>query len=120
MSERLFRAVRDFVLVLVVVRLPLYFRVFAIFLMFALPVLLVALYVDALDRFNKAIYHIPSFALLALSATIFYRLRWYMYYDQDPWNADKELLELPRHLRLLFGIANLLLFIGGIFFPSPL
>jgi len=115
MSERLFRAVRDFGLV----RPSLYLRVFAILLIFASPVL-VALYFAQLDHFNKAMYHIPSFALLALSATIFYRLRWYMYYDQDPWNADKELLELPRHLRLLFGIANLLLFIGGIFFPSPL
>ena len=115
MSERLFSAVRDFVLVV----LPLYLGVFTIVLIFALPVL-VALYFAQLGHFNKAMYHIPSFALLALSATIFYRLRWYMYYDQDPWNADKELLELPRHLRLLFGIANLLLFIGGIFFPSPL
>src|SRR6516164_4847441 len=118
MRERLFRAVRDFVLVLVVVRLPLYFRVFAIFLMFALPVLLVALYVDTLDRFNRAMYHIPSFALLALSAIIFYRLRWYMYYGQDPWNADRDLLEVPRHLRILFGIAIELLFIGGIFLPK--
>ena len=120
MSERLFRAVRDFGLMLVVVRLPIYVRVFAIFLMFALPVLLVALYVDTLDHFNTAMYHIPSFALLALSAIIFYRLRWYMYYDQDPWNADKDLLELPRRLRILLGIAILLLFIGGIFLPRPL
>ena len=80
MSERLFRAVRDFVLV----RLPLYLRVFAIFLIFASPVVLVALYFAPLDHFNKAMYHIPSFALLALSATIFYRLRWYLYFDQDP------------------------------------
>jgi hypothetical protein len=116
MSERLFRAVRDFVLV----RLPLYLRVFAIFLIFASPVVLVALYVDTLDHFNKAMYHIPSFALLALSAIIFYRLRWYAYYDQDPWAADRDLLELPRHLRILLGIAIVLLFIGGIFLPRPL
>jgi hypothetical protein len=96
MSERLFRAVRDFVSV----RLPLYLRVFAIFLIFASPVVLVSLYFDTLDHFNKAMYHIPSFALLALSAIIFYRLRWYAYYDQDPWAADRDLLELPRHLRL--------------------
>jgi len=102
----------------VLVRLPLYFRVFAIFLMFALPVLLVALYVDTLDRFNRAMYHIPSFALLALSAIIFYRLRWYAYYEQDPWNADPDLLELPRHLRILFGIAIVLAFIGVIFLPK--
>jgi hypothetical protein len=116
MSERLFRAVRDFVLV----RLPHYLRVFAIFLMFASPVVLVMLYFAPLDHFNKAMYHIRSFALLALSATIFYRLRWYVYFDQDPWRADPDLLELPRHLRILFGIAIVLLFIGGIFFPRPL
>ena len=114
MSERLFRAVRDFVLV----RLPLYLRVFAIFLIFASPVVLVALYFAPLDHFNKAMYHIPSFALLALSATIFYRLRWYLHFDQDPWRADPDLLELPRHLRILFGIAIVLLFIGGIFFQG--
>jgi len=37
---------------------------------------------------------------------------------QDPWNADRDLLELPRHLRILFGIAIELLFIGGIFLPK--
>ena len=113
MSERLFSAVRDFVLVV----LPLYLGVFTIVLIFALPVL-VALYFAQLGHFNKAMYHIPSFALLALSAIIFYRLRWYMYYGQDPWNADRDLLEVPRHLRILFGIAIELLFIGGIFLPK--
>ena len=113
MGERLFRAVRDFGLV----RPSLYLRVFAILLIFASPVL-VALNVDTPDRFNRAMYHIPSFALLALSAIIFYRLRWYMYYGQDPWNADRDLLEVPRHLRILFGIAIELLFIGGIFLPK--
>jgi hypothetical protein len=115
MGERLFRAVRDFGLV----RPSLYLRVFAILLIFASPVL-VALYFAQLDHFNKAMYHIPSFALLALSAIIFYRLRWYAYYEQDPWNADPDLLELPRHLLILFGIAIVLLFIGGIFLPRPL
>ena len=115
MGERLFRDVRDFVWV----RLPLYLRVFAIFLIFASPVL-VTLYFDTLDHFNKAMYHIPSFALLVLSAIIFYRLRWYVYFDQDPWRADPDLIELPRHLRILFGIAIVLLFIGGIFLPRPL
>ena len=107
---------RDFVFV----RLPHYLRAFAIFLIFASPVVLVALYFDTLDHFNKAMYHIPSFALLALSATIFYRLRWYLYFDKDPWRADRDLLELPRHLRIPFGIAIVLLFIGGVFFPRPL
>jgi hypothetical protein len=116
MSKHFFRAVRDFVFV----RLPLYLRVFATFLIFASPVVLVALYFDTLDHFNNAMYHIPSFALLALSAIIFYRLRWYAYYDQAPWAADPDLLELPRHLRILFGIAIVLLFIGGIFLPRPL
>jgi hypothetical protein len=41
-----------------------------------------------------------------------------MYYGQDPWNADRDLLEVPRHLRILFGIAIELLFIGGIFLPK--
>jgi hypothetical protein len=109
-------SVRDFVFV----RLPHYLRVFAITLIFASPVVLVTLYFAPLDHFNKAMYHIPSFALLALSATIFYRLRWYVYFDQDPWRADPDLLELPRHLRILFGIAIVLLFIGGIFLPRPL
>ena len=107
---------RDFVFV----RLPHYLRVFAIFLFFASPVLATLYFGPTLDHFNKAMYHIPSFALLALSATIFYRLRWYVYFDQDPWRADPDLLELPRHLRILFGIAIVLLFIGGIFLPRPL
>jgi len=110
MTKRLFRAVRDFVLV----RLPLYLRVFAIFLIFASPVLL-ALYFAPLGHFNTVMYHIPSFALLALSATIFYRLRWYVYYNQDPWNVDPDLLELPRHLRILFGIAVVLLLSAAFF-----
>ena len=110
----MFRAARDFVLV----RLPLNLRVFAMFLIFASPAVLVALYFDTLDHFNKAMYHIPSFALLVLSAIIFYRLRWYVYFDQDPWRADPDLIELPRHLRILFGIAIVLLFIGGIFLPK--
>ena len=91
MSERLFRAARDFVLV----RLPLNLRVFAMFLIFASPAVLVALYFDTLDHFNNAMYHIPSFALLALSAIIFYRFRWYAYYDQVPWAADRDLGATP-------------------------
>jgi len=94
--------------------------VFAITLIFASPVALVALYFAHLDHFNTAMYHIPSFALLALSAIIFYRLRWYAYFDQHTWRADPDLPELPRHLRILFGIAILLLFVGGIFLPRPL
>jgi hypothetical protein len=83
-------------------------------------VVLVAKYFDTLDHFNNAMYHIPSFALLSLSAIMFYRFRWYAYHDQDPWAADRDLLEVPRHLRILFGIAIMLLFIGGIFLPRPL
>ena len=116
MSKHFFRAARDFVFV----RLPHYLRAVAIFLIFASPVLATLYFAPTLYSFNKAMYHIPSFALLALSATIFYRLRWYAYFDQDPWRADPDLLELPRHLRILFGIAIVLLFIGLIFFPRPL
>jgi hypothetical protein len=53
---------RDFVFV----RLPHYLRVFAIFLFFASPVLATLYFGPTLDHFNKAMYHIPSFALLAL------------------------------------------------------
>jgi hypothetical protein len=85
MSKHFFRAVRDFVFM----RLPRCLRVFAIFLIFASPVVLVTLYFAPLDHFNKAMYHIPSFALLAVSAIIFYRLRWYAYFDQDPWRRTQ-------------------------------
>jgi hypothetical protein len=71
MSRHFFRAVRDFVFV----RLPSYLRAVAIFLLFASPVLATLYFAPALDHFNKAMYHIPSYALLALSAIIFYRLR---------------------------------------------
>ena len=74
MSKHFFRAVRDFVLV----RLPLYLRVFAIFLIFASPVLATLYFAPMLDHFNKAIYHILSSALFALSAIIFYRLTKYL------------------------------------------
>ena len=119
MSERLFRAVRDFVLV----RLPLYLRVFAIFLIFASPVVLVALYFAPLDHFNKAMYHIPSFALLAVSAIIFYRLRKYLDYvrmTEDPGGELHWQEELPRHVSILTGIAIVLIMIGVILSPRPL
>ena len=119
MSERLFRAVRDFVLV----RLPLYLRVFAIFLIFASPVLVTLYFAPTLDHFNKATYHIPSFALLALSAIIFYRLRKYLDYvrmTEDPGGELHWQEELPRHVSILIGIAIVLIFIGVILSPRPL
>jgi hypothetical protein len=119
MSERLFRAVRDFVLV----RLPHYLRVFAITLIFASPVLAALYFAPTLDHFSKAMYHIPSFALWALSAIIFYRLRKYLDYDRisrDPRGELHWQEELPRHVSILTGIAIVLIFIGGILSPRPL
>jgi hypothetical protein len=75
---------RDFALV----HLPLYLRVFAIFLIFASPVLATLYFYPTLDHFNKVTYCVPSFALFALSAIIFYGLRKYLDYDRisrDPW-----------------------------------
>jgi hypothetical protein len=88
MSKRFFRAMRDFAFV----HLLPYLRAFAIFLIFASPVLATLYFFPTLDHFNKVKYHVPSFALLALSALIFYRLR--MYFTPDyggPWAE----LELP-------------------------
>jgi hypothetical protein len=119
MSRYFFRAVRDFVLV----RLPHYLRVFAIFLIFASPVLATLYFAPTLDHFNKATYHIPSFALLALSAIIFYRLRKYLDYvrmTEDPGGELHWQEELPRHVSILTGIAIVLIFIGVILSPRPL
>ena len=119
MSGHFFRPVRDFVLV----RLPHYLRVFAIFLIFASPVLVTLYFAPTLDHFNKATYHIPSFALLALSAIIFYRLRKYLDYvrmTEDPGGELHWQEELPRHVSILIGIAIVLIFIGVILSPRPL
>jgi hypothetical protein len=83
MSKHFFRAARDFVFV----RLPHYLRAVAIFLIFASPVLATLYLAPMLDHFNKAIYHILSSALFALSAIIFYRLTKYLDYgriSRDP------------------------------------
>jgi len=115
MSKHFPRAERDFVLV----RLPRYLRAFAIFLLFASPVLATAYFFPTLDHFNKAMYHIPSFALLGLSAIIFYRLRWYFLLAQhQEIEGGAYLLELPWHVSILVGVAIELLFFGGIFFQA--
>jgi len=67
MSRQFFRAMGDFAFV----NLPLDLRAFAIFLIFASPVLSTLYFSPMLDHFNKVRYHVPSFALLALSAIIF-------------------------------------------------
>lgn len=67
---------RDFVFV----HLHLYLRVFAIWA--------TLYFYPMLDHFNKVTDCIPSFALFALSAIIFYGLRKYLDYDRiskDPW-----------------------------------
>jgi hypothetical protein len=110
---------RDFALV----HLPLYLRVFAIFLIFASPVLATLYFYPTLDHFNKVTYCVPSFALFALSAIIFYGLSKYLDYDRisrDPWGELHWQEELPRHASILIGIAIVLLLIGGIIFPKPL
>ena len=88
---------RDFAFV----RLPHYLRAVAILLIFASPVLATLYFAPTLDHFNKALYHIPSFVLLALSAIIFCRLRKYLDYDRMSREVSGELhwqdlLELPR------------------------
>ena len=119
MSKHFFRAVRDFVFV----RLPRYLRAFAIFLIFASPVLAALYFAPTLVHFNKVTYCVPSFALFALSAIIFYGLRKYLDYDRMTREASGGLHwqeELPRHARILIGIAIVLLCIGMIIFPQPL
>jgi hypothetical protein len=110
---------RDFVFV----RLPHYLRAVANFLIFASPALATLYFAPTLDHFNKAMYHIPSFALLALSAIIIYRLRKYLDYNRmsrDPWGELHWQEELPRHASILSGIAIVLIFIGVILSPRPL
>jgi hypothetical protein len=119
MSRHFFRAVGDFVFV----RLPRYLRVFSIFLIFVSPVLATLYLAPTLDHFNKAMYHIPSFALFAVSAIIFYRLRKYLDYvrmTEDPSGELHWQEKLPRHASILGGIAIVLLMIGIILSPRPL
>jgi hypothetical protein len=119
MSRHFFRAMRDFGFV----RLPHYLRVFAIFLIFVSPVLVTVYFYAALEHFNDVTYAVPSFALLALSAIIFYGLGKYLDYDRmtrDPWGELYWQEELPRHASILAGIATVLLIIGIILFPGPL
>jgi hypothetical protein len=52
------------------VRLPHYLRVVAIFLILASPILATLYFAPTLDHLNKAMYHLLSFALLALSTII--------------------------------------------------
>jgi hypothetical protein len=127
MSRHFFRAMRDFAFV----HLPRYLRVFAIFLIFASPVLVSLYFNPTLVHFNKVTYCVPSFALFALSAIIFYGLRYYLDYDlryyldydrfsREPWGEISFQENLPRHVSILLGIAIELFVIGGIIFPTPL
>ena len=80
---------RDFTFVY----LPLYLRGFAIFLIFASPVLAALHFHDALCYFDKVVYHVPSFGLFALSVIWIiygYGLEKYIDYEQtlsDPSGA---------------------------------
>jgi len=76
------RAMRDFVFVY----LPLYLRGFAIFLIFASPVLAALHFHDALCYFDKVVYYVPSFGLFALSVIWIvygYGLEKYIDYEQN-------------------------------------
>jgi len=90
---------RDFTFVY----LPLYLRAFAIFLIFASPVLAALHFHDALCYFDKVVYHVPSFGLFALSViwiSYGYGLEKYIDYEQtlsDPWGARHTSI-LRRHL----------------------
>ena len=80
---------RDFTFVY----LPLYLRAFAIFLIFASPVLAALHFHDTLCYFDKVVYHVPSFGLFALSVIWIiygYGLEKYIDYEQtlsDPSGA---------------------------------
>ena len=115
MSKHFFRAVRDFVFV----RLPHYLRAVAIFLIFASPVLATLYFHPMLVHFNKVTYCVPSFALFALSAIIFYGLRKYLDYDRisrDAWGElhwqeelpvrDFVFVRLPHYLRELPSLSS--------------
>jgi hypothetical protein len=115
-EQTLFRALRNFAFA----HWPRCLHAFAVFLIFASPVLATLHFYPTLDHFNKVTNYVPSFALIALSAIIFYKLSWYFfYYDQEPWGGP-DLLELPRHVGVLVGIAIVLLIVGVILSPKPL
>jgi hypothetical protein len=118
MSKHFFRAMRDFV-----VHLPLYLRAFAIFLIFASPVLATLYFYRTLDHFNKVTYHVPSFALLTLSAIIFYGLRKYFDYDLLSREPGADYITKRNYPAMLASVSesqSCCFFIGIIFFPRPL
>jgi hypothetical protein len=99
--------------------LPSFVRVIAIVLMVVSPFVAVAHFYPALDRLNKAAHHIPAFTLVALSAIIFYRIRWYIFLisEVEPWTIP-DLQYLPRRAQILVVVALMLLLMGLLFFPE--
>src|SRR5215471_414554 len=106
---------RDFVSV----HLPLYLRGFAIFLIFASPVLAALQFHDAICHFDKVMYHVPAFGLLPLSVIWIiygYGLEKYIDYEQtlsDPSGA-RHYRDVDRYAMIIIGTQIVLFFVGVI------
>jgi len=104
---------------LVFMHLPLYLRGFAIFLIFASPVLAALHFHDALCYFDKVMYHVPAFGLFGLSLIWIisgYGLEKYMDYEQtlsDP-SGGRHYRDVDRYFVIIFGTMIGLFFVGGI------
>ena len=104
---------------LVFVRLPLYLRGFAIFLIFASPVLAALHFHDALCYFDKVVYHVPSFGFFALSVIWIiygYGLEKCIDYEQtlsDPSGA-RHYRDVDRYAIIIIGTQIVLFFVSGI------
>ena len=104
---------------LLVVRLPLYLRGFAIFLIFASPVWAALHFHEALCYFDKVMYHVPAFGLFALSViwiTYGFGLENHIDYEQtlsDP-SGGRHYRNIDRYFIIIFGTMIVLFFVGGI------
>ena len=104
---------------LLFVHLPLYLRGFAIFLIFASPVLAALHFHDALCHFDKVMYHVPAFGLLPLSVIWIiygYGLEKYIDYEQtlsDPSGA-RHYRGADRYAIIIIVAQTVLFFVGGI------
>ena len=106
---------RDFVFVY----LPLYLRGFAIFLIFASPVLAALHFHDALCYFDKVVYYVPSFGLFALSVIWIiygYGLEKYIDYEQNLKRplGRATLPRVDRYAIIIIGTQIVLFFVSGI------
>ena len=106
---------RDFTFVY----LPLYLRAFAIFLIFASPVLAALHFHDTLCYFDKVVYHVPSFGLFALSAIWIiygYGLEKYLDYEQtlSDLSGARHHRDVDRYAIIIIGTQIVLFFVSGI------